>query len=347
MKTIKRRILTTMLAMLLTIISIAAFGFGKRVNMALALSEDYHGEPDTIYYFFDYYPSTTYSAMSERYPEYNIVYDRNIVDNFGFINMVTTGYFNGFGEHCMVIIDIKSFVPDVSVLEQLFRGIKGQHSGEDACSTTFITIADDGYYGNVSFTQYVDKLIYTDFCKLDKFLDNTVAYIEGWYKDYYVDQGNDNSNLCILVDGNTRFNRDHFQVSGNEPFIDKLIDKLTNNIGQYLNPSDVSVLVNTAAYHYVSVFGANTVVGNYDDVQGLMQYSSCQCVCAIGFWELEQDFYDLLRAGQQDLSADYLPVYLLGCDPFNDTGSGLVCTFPDCLVDMESEIFEAIDNWKN
>lgn len=344
MKKTKNRIVAILLAFLAFAVSLAALDFGKHTDTASALSEDYNGEPDTIYYFFDYYPTTTYSAMVDKYPEYNIVYDRNINTPGTFVDKVNSNYFSGFGARCMVIIDIKQTVPSATILQQLFQGIKSQHTGDDACTTMFITVADNDYYLNAGFTQYVDTLIYTDFGKLEVFLQNTVLCIEEWLDD-------DISDLCILLDGNMFIDRINNNIFDNDRFLSIFTEILLNRYGygsliELCQAKNITILVNTQGNTYIGLGGTG---GSqiYEDFDSLLSDMGENNICAIGFWRFNLNFYDLLYNVQTQLGAENLPLYILECDPFEDTGSGLGCIFPSCSVEVENEIFGAIDNWKH
>ena len=126
------------------------------------------GASDTIYYFFDYYPTIDNTTFSIEYgSRYNIVYARHHeITSEEFIGLFVNGYFTGFGDNCVVVIDIKTFKPEESKLSELFAYLKE----DEECVTVFVTTYDQADYSSITFDN-VDVYYKTDFRKLKKLIE--------------------------------------------------------------------------------------------------------------------------------------------------------------------------------
>lgn len=196
MKKTKTLIAYIMLALITLALVFGAFGAGGK-TAASAQPDIYDGEPYCIYYFFDYYPSTSYSDIIKEYPnidESRIIYDRKN-KNEDLYSMIMRGYFEDFGDNCLVIIDLKACDLEPSFVDMLFSGIKATSYD---CTTMFITVAEQGTYDDYN----IDRLVYTDFGKLETFMYNSLLdmLFRGW----------GDTEIFIWIDENTLIVRDEY-----------------------------------------------------------------------------------------------------------------------------------------
>lgn len=347
MKTLKRRFIVVVMAFAALIMSVFSVG-NITSEKTYALSLNYHGEPDTVYYFTDYYPTLDYTTLSYYLSSYNIIYDHQYVDEQTFTDMVYSGYFYGFGYNCTVIIDIKTFMPDSSVLYYLFYNLQ-QNQG---CNTSFVSTYQDYEYPNTDFMDFVNRFMWDDFSKLEFFIQESV-------EDLKMKNGS-LSNTNILVDGHlvdtaNLFGSDMETLCSSSPFLKFLLEFLAsyietfnedyNDAGYQLSEKSIKLLVHMQGDEYVDILTWTTytfndieevrcLTDNNEDEEPSLDDSSDtdpplddntepSFVCGIGFWYLDRDFYNFLFQGQQLISPLNLPVYLLEADPFA-YGSGLV-----------------------
>ena len=348
MKCIKKQISAVILAIALLATGYLAAGNGK----VAALSPDYNGESNTVYYIFDYYPTLPYSAMEPKYgSEYNIVYD-HVHGGPDFESMVENGYFEGFGGDCYVIIDIKTYMPNTYVLEDLFSGLKNQ-----GCKTAFVTVYDESEFKNASFMNSVDKFIKDDFSALKELINDCLTKSLNLENAIIDDYGKIYFNTCFFLDerfiylfeGNN-FIHDFEILCEKSIFLTLFVDQCRQILGQYMDvPEDynkfaeflsnlnIKFLVYSANYGmYVDILKFK---GNLDPYEEGMTYPATGIFDALigneiehfygfGFWELSSTLYDTLLEGQGILGQDEmgrtnLPIYIIEVDPINYADAGL------------------------
>lgn len=299
------------------IISIGPFS----QNKASALSPDYHGETQTIYYFSDSYPILNENYMTIYFGSYYLVYDIHYgADSLKLANMYANNYFDGFESGCVVIFEIKIYQPDPSVLEDIFAALK-----EQECIVVFVSAYDLTDYSDDTFMDYVDgfKKCYKD--ELERFIRYSA-----------IDMVNKGFGLssCIFIDG--RFIEPEFYEDMNSfrvenlytssYFIRVLLLQLWIQWGcdedfyyfvMTLESKEISLLVNTCGDEYIDIVtGKKHIFGDLSalDIPAYKYF-------AMGIWTLEYEFYFMLlgiQNPQGSSSSIPLPVYILERDPISD-----------------------------
>ncbi len=340
MKSIKKKIVALFLAIALLATGFAAvrLSIGSEVS---ALAPGYNGEPDTVYYFFDYYPTLPYSTMEPTFgSRYNIVYDRYNGARC-FDEMVKNGYFEGFGSGCYVIIDIKTFMPQNDVLEALFLGLKNQE-----CKTAFVSIYDESVF-NKSFLSNVDKYVKDDFSAL-KGLINTCLTSSLEREDLIITDETEINNCYFLDENLIPIFPDIYMDFGTlceySIFLKLFVAQFRQILRQYmwvpednnefaelLSSLNIKFLVYYAQYGvYIDILKFKGYFDPYGeenyDVSGIfaeLTEKRVEYFCGFGFWELSSTLYNTLLEGQGECN-NGLPVYIIEADPIIYADSGLV-----------------------
>lgn len=337
MATIKKFFISVALAFVMMFTGITAL-YGMESKQAKALTPTYTGQSNTIYYFSDFYPTIDHTSMVDAFGTYNIVYDRQNVGEFTFTDMVANGYFSGFGNNCVVIIDIKGFRAPAGLLQVLFSSLKNQ-----GCKTMFVTVYTQQSYAGSAFLNYVDVFYESDFGKLRTFVHNSILDMS--IGNEYLE------NTCFLLDGNLiNISNDYSMdlLCSNSIFLRIFMEELASILGiTYSTHSgivgglrnyNITLLVHKGSNQYVDIVseenGMSGILYTVDSVGSLIGNGSLfwEYICAVGFWELDGDFYDFLLDGQETL--DSLPIYLLEADPFNYSDEGLQIISDSELADM-------------
>lgn len=314
---------------ILMIIAIAIIIIGavtitdNKTTEAKALSPDYTGDPYTIYYFSDYYPSIDVTTMFDLYGNsYGIVYDRQQISTAqDFHNLITGNYFTGFSDHCVVIIDIKLFQPDSNDLLSLFYNLKILQG----CKTVFVTTYNLSSYNNISFEDYVDVFYTSDLSAINGLGSRALENIE-------YDTG-DFANSVFLIDRqlfnvNNYFGQDMNYICEDNGFIRNLILTLANyysvdttgydynDIASDLRTeANIKILVYDNDYIFYDILTWSMYIADsIEDLRGELSEdnSNPYHFIAIGISELDSFFYNLLLEEQQ---INYFPVYILEADP--------------------------------
>jgi len=347
MKNAKRNIISIFFTAMLLFSPLASFATG-----VYALLPSYNGESDTIYYFSDYYPTIRKETMEAEYPDHNIIYDHQWVNEVTFSALVTSEYFIGLDSSCILFIDIKTFAPNANVLYTLFSGIKTYSD----CKVIFVTPYAVTQFSN-SITNYIDGYFTTDFSLLGAFLDNTIC-------DIYSGQKLLNNTILIdgrLVDIGDEPPYDLDDLSADSPFLRILLERILYYLEydplEYVTPPYDS-LTSYDIEDILDVYGINLVVhtGNNNYVN-ILDWETYQCdefsdfpndeytiewdtICAIGFWQLEYEFYNFLLDGQQ--STD-ISVYVLVVDPLIIGEDGLTVITDGMLKSWYGEPYHEED----
>ena len=294
----------------------------NKTTEAKALSPDYTGDPYTIYYFSDYYPSIDVTTMFDLYGNsYGIVYDRQQITYQDFHNLITGNYFTGFSDHCVVIIDIKTFKPDSNDLLSLFYNLKILQG----CKTVFVTTYNLSSYNNISFEDYVDVFYTSDLSAINDLGSRALENIGYDTGDY--------ANSVFLIDRqlfnvNNYFGQDMNYICENNGFICNLILTLANYYSVDTTGYDYNEIANELRINYnikIIVYDSNYILydiltwsmyiaDSIEDLRGELSEDSSNPYhfIAIGISELDSFFYNLLLEEQQ---INDLPVYLLEADP--------------------------------
>lgn len=317
-----------LLAFALLVAGLASFGVFSETN-ASALTPDYNGDPDTIYYFSDYYPTLTYEELENEFGWYNIVIDHQYVDEQEFYDMIHDGYFWGFDyDTCVVIIDIKTFMPDPYELLDLFAMLKSQ-----GCITVYVSIYDEYDYSDTEFLEFLDVFVNDyQFDRLQSFIYNALYDYKWMYRD------GDLFDTGFIIDGNLidveeYFGDDMDTLCENSPFLRYFLYYLRWFMGirydefeNYQELADmlrdwyaIQIYVHVGGNEYVEILSWTTYY--FDCVYDV---PSSQ-LCVFGFWKLDDDFYRFLYEAQYEYGyySDFMPIYILEAEPIDYSEFGL------------------------
>ena len=313
---------------------------------ASALIPTSTGYNNTLYYFTDFYTSVSYGILNYEFSNYNIVIDRQQITSQQFNNLITSNYFTGFGQNCIVVVDIKTFMPNDYLLESLFRSLRSQ-----GCKTAFITIYNEGDYADTSFTEYLNLFIDdADFEILNDF--NSRSF------DHYHTSNTTINSTSYLIDGtlvdlNTYWGEDFDTLCSVSPFLRSFVICLVNEmfyhsydyydeidfniLADSLIGYDVKFLVHLRGNLFVDIltwetYYCNDIYSVTNDIDPVTYYA-----CAFGFWSLDSAYYQFLLFAQ-DESDLHVPVYALIVDPISYSSNAL-----DVMTSTEFDVIEIDD----
>lgn len=334
MKALLRKTISVLLASFVVFAGVFMFGSTERKDVSASSG----GEITNIYYFTDYYPAVPYSVMVEKFPEYNIEYDHQYVDQSTMFQMVQSGYFDKFNDSYLVIIDIKSFDPVVSLLEPLFYSL---HE-EQGCRTMLICLLAESDFDGELFLNYVDTYLQDNFDTLRDFIVRTLrtqtdANDYPGVPDIVIERL---KNSVILLDGNlinsyelTEYGVDYMCTKS--PFLRILMEEIDRELSKVLDVEEYSnysmMLSILQQYEYNIHFLVKDDVFydlyngdqySAENVQELKEMTAYGEIFAIGFWELNGFLYDFLLQAQN--SGEGMPVYVLEASPMRYSADGLV-----------------------
>lgn len=316
-----------------------------------------------IYYFNDYYPSVPKSQMETRY-SMTMTYDHKWIDEQDFYTMIDNSYFAVVPNNSLVIIDIKTFIPENDYLETLFSYLKNYKG----CETIFVTVYNLDEFDNTFFLAYVDQLVHSDFQRLKNFLVHMSMNLQNWVAD---------SNWSIydttilidgrLVDTDTYYGEDIDTLCEYSPFLCVLLEALADvhpyfrgnepysTIAEVLEGSyGFKFIVNSGRSEFTNIVTWETYeAGDMSALYEALPLYPWDYVCGVGYSGLETSFYAFLR-GAQDYMASYyqgpFPVYLLEVDPLVLGDEGLVVMTDADLNELYGEewrewdlVFAAMD----
>lgn len=319
---------------------------------AFALSTDYSGEDNTIYYFSDSAPIMDASTLSNLYgTDYNIVYDvqsnltvQDLSGNYG------QSYFDGFGENCVVIIEFKNIFADTTELDSIFSNLKTQ-----GCKVVFVSAVEQFLYTNI------------DWDNVDAFMQcqNQVYYFAvNAVKDIAARNQGDWEYTCILID--SRFVNvsqgydlsDITNLYNSSTYLRGLFDELSKQLN--LSGASASIildqlhlsysmhlLVNTSGYDYIDLV-TETEYTIFDE-NDLPYYEDSTKLSAMGRSTLTTETY---YSWWDIQDATEMVIYLLEIDPVIEGVNGptvirdetLSAVYGmDCQDDLEA-LMDALNN---
>ena len=115
-----------------------------------ALSPNYDGSD--VYYFCDLYPTLTYENFSNTFSA-SIYHDVRWISDSEFYRDIEEHYFFTLNNR-VVIIDIKTFIPETGILSELFS-----HFKENNCVTGFVTSYSESDFPDTYFLDCVDIFV--------------------------------------------------------------------------------------------------------------------------------------------------------------------------------------------
>ena len=266
-------------------------------NVNASSSTQSVGMNNTIYYFTDYYPTIDKCKLQEDYPSKNLILDHQYINSTDFDSMVLNNYFDKFySSSNIVIIDIKTFMPDAVTLNNLFYNLKVTQK----CNTSFVTSYNISDYFDDSFKTYLDEFICDNtYTRLQCFIDNSFSYL--------YDEQIEITNMTYLFDsqiiGDISLNWSN--IIEHSPFFKLFIKKICNvlnysysnefeNIKGYLkyNTSMKIITLDQKSDNYIDLISGDTYYLNTS--LSTLNETNTQNMCAFGFWNFSQDFYDKL-----------------------------------------------------
>ena len=302
---------------------------------AKALSPNYMGESDTIYYFTNYYPTVGYTTMYDDFSdEYNIIYDRKMVSTSEFTNLVNNNYFTGFSNNCVVIIDLKECYPMPSVLNTLFYSLKVIQE----CKIIFVTGPAGDAYQNEDFIEYLDVFYVSDYNKLalfHMFALEDFAHQNGYTEDSDKPKIDYLKNSVIIIDGNILninlfYGQSMDSICSVSPFYKALLDELAIRFGltgTYTTIAEtlsecyaIKLVVHAGGDVFVDIFNweiyyaadLETLISDLDATNDTpFNY------CAMGFNAFAQDLYNYFLTWEWDNNKE-IPLYTIEVDPYGD-----------------------------
>lgn len=324
MKHLKKSFISALLAVAMLITCFLSLG---SVN-AGAVNPDLFITLNTIYYFTDLYPTLHEDVLFDEFDDdYNIVYDHQGITKDTFTYMVGQGYFTGFDESCVVIIDIKTFMPDCTVLFELFDSLKN----DQGCKTVFVTAFTENQFNDTSFINDLD-IFFEDICLerfgffIDKALDDlynengmlvrTSYLIDGTWGEVLAYPNFDLETLCAAFPPLRVFlEKLLFRLYGCEEIpYDTCIEALVRD--------QVKILVHTGGNSFVEILTELPYSCNINQI--LHDYeTNSDHACAFGVWAFQLDYYQCLYNIQIAQAYD-LPIYAMVVDPLVYGEDGLI-----------------------
>ena len=355
-------------ALIMLIAIVLSFGAAP-AQKASALSSEYNGEDNTLYYFSDYYPLMTFEEMEGvEQNGYGYVYDHQYLtetdSEHDFAELVNSNYFNGFGNNCIVVIDIKSFKPDPNDLTTLFTKLSNQN-----CTTIFVSGTPLSEFSSQSFMSKVDYFVQDDYIRLKNFMG---ASLQNFFSNNIPAEDSESEtateepefvypeDLWFFFDENlvplNCYFADALELCARYPFFRIFLE----SIKPYLFDQDAADY-DTITYEEIidALKGANTklwVRKNANLYVELIDYNgneefeipmtpdsvaaNSSARAALGFNHLSSPFYNFLDLAQETIEEENFPVYLLEAEPYTFSDSGLsvyteeeVCGDYDCEAD--------------
>ena len=282
---------------------VLAMLFVSLAPFAVVPAKAYDSVTDTIYYFSDYYPTIDQASMAEAYPDYQLVYYHEWVTEATLEDAVLRGFPSNANIH-MVIIDIKSLKPGENTLSEIFSPFL-----ENDYETVFVTPYDRAQFNSTSVLDSVDIFFETN-------LTIQRYFIRWALGNMYTGNGNTLSDTTILIDGRLvdPFYNGSETLAQRYHFYRILLEELDR---QHSTATNTHLLVHLGGNSFFDVspdflglsYTASDITG-FTDANGNCIWEN---ICAMGFWELEDDFYQYIRTNQS--SPDDMPLYTLRVDP--------------------------------
>ena len=335
MKKFNFKILSVFLAIAI-VVSGAAFvaPSGEEVN---ALSPNYDGSD--VYYFCDLYPTLTYENFSNTFSA-SIFYDVRWISDSEFYRDIEEHYFFTLNNR-VVIIDIKTFIPETGILSELFS-----HFKENNCVTGFVTSYSESDFPDTYFLDCVD--IFVENAPSDK-MD---VYFSAAFED--LDTNRELSDTVYLLDGsvlNVYFieNRDFGALCATSRYLNKFIFDLLYfvssteyEIYDYQNALDewnINILVYVGNNQFVDLTTWERYTF-YSSQEILEEYEK-EYICSFGFDMFEEEFYWFLYNNGVDLN------YLFEVTPLSYDCNGLDLRLNNFDYTDEAELYlvEALKDW--
>lgn len=336
MKKLNFKILSVFLAIAIVVSGAAVVVASPREEVN-ALSPNYDGSD--VYYFCDLYPTLTYENFSNTFSA-SIFYDVRWVSDSEFYRDIEEHYFYTLNNR-VVIIDIKTFIPDTFRLLMLFS-----HFKENNCVTGFVTSYSENDFPDTDFLDCVD--IFVENAPSDK-MD---VYFSAAFED--LDTNRELSNTVYLLDRsvlNVYFieNRDFGALCATSRYLNKFIFDLLYfvssteyEIYDYQNALDewnITILVYVGNNQFVDL--ATWERYTFSSTQEILEEYEKEYICSFGFDMFDEEFYWFLYNNGVDLN------YLFGVNPLDYDYNGLDLRLNNFDYSDEAELYlvEALKDW--
>lgn len=302
-----------------------------------ALSPNYDGSD--VYYFCDLYPTLTYENFSNTFSA-SIYHDVRWISDSEFYRDIEEHYFFTLNNR-VVIIDIKTFIPETGILSELFLRLK-----ENNCVTGFVTSYSENDFPDTYFLDCVD--IFVENAPSDK-MD---VYFSAAFED--LDTNRELSDTVYLLDGsvlniNFIINRDFEALCTTSYYLNKLIydllyfvSSIEYEICDYQNALDewnINILVYVGNNQFVDLTTWERYTF-YSSQEILEEYEK-EHICSFGFDMFDEEFYWFLYNNGVDLN------YLFEVTPLSYDCNGLDLRLNNFDYTDEAEFYllEALKDW--
>lgn len=302
-----------------------------------ALSPNYDGSD--VYYFCDLYPTLTYENFSNTFSA-SIYHDVRWISDSEFYRDIEEHYFFTLNNR-VVIIDIKTFIPETGILSELFS-----HFKENNCVTGFVTSYSESDFPDTYFLDCVD--IFVENAPSDK-MD---VYFSAAFED--LDTNRELSDTVYLLDGsvlniNFIINRDFEALCATSRYLNKFIfdllyfvSSIEYEICDYQNALDewnINILVYVGNNQFVDLTTWERYTF-YSSQEILEEYEK-EYICSFGFDMFEEEFYWFLYNNGVDLN------YLFEVTPLSYDCNGLDLRLNNFDYTDEAELYlvEALKDW--
>lgn len=336
MKKLNFKILSVFLAIAIVVSGAAVVVASPREEVN-ALSPNYDGSD--VYYFCDLYPTLTYENFSNTFSA-SIFYDVRWISDSEFYRDIEEHYFFTLNNR-VVIIDIKTFIPETGILSELFS-----HFKENNCVTGFVTSYSESDFPDTYFLDCVD--IFVENAPSDK-MD---VYFSAAFED--LDTNRELSDTVYLLDGsvlniNFIINRDFEALCTTSYYLNKLIydllyfvSSIEYEICDYQNALDewnINILVYVGNNQFVDLTTWERYTF-YSSQEILEEYEK-EYICSFGFDMFEEEFYWFLYNNGVDLN------YLFEVTPLSYDCNGLDLRLNNFDYTDEAELYlvEALKDW--
>ena len=331
MNKIKKVCVSMAMAVVLLFGGVFSF-FGVNSLKAKAVSPEYNNE--MVYYFNDAYPSLTHCAYMAQFSDMPF-YEYQKIDSDTFYDMVygATGdfeysYFGNIAYGAVVIIDIKTFLPDDGTLYFLFSNLKANN-----CTTALISICAEDEFTEDTM-RYIDCFYQSDYRNMRFFIEDSIRNFTE--RINAISSGQDGlENACIIIDQSWvefQGEGESISINPNEPFF---IEFLGESIKQYTGSilDDIYGILQENNIHLLVYRGFNDYgEGQFIDFTTLQSYNVTQLdelfdedalqlsnpqanpieadyLCYIGWRAIDTYLHNMLYVKQQAVGASNLPVY--------------------------------------
>lgn len=336
MKKLNFKILSVFLAIAIVVSGAAVVVASPREEVN-ALSPNYDGSD--VYYFCDLYPTLTYENFSNTFSA-SIFYDVRWISDSEFYRDIEEHYFFTLNNR-VVIIDIKTFIPETGILSELFS-----HFKENNCVTGFVTSYSESDFPDTYFLDCVD--IFVENAPSDK-MD---VYFSAAFED--LETNGELSDTVYLLDGsvlNVYFieNRDFGALCATSRYLNKFIFDLLYfvssteyEIYDYQNALDewnITILVYVGNNQFVDL--ATWERYTFSSTQEILEEYEKEYICSFGFDMFDEEFYWFLYNNGVDLN------YLFEVTPLSYDCNGLDLRLNNFDYTDEAELYlvEALKDW--